>query len=159
MLILDGRRKPGKGVDRPKHRDYQHRDVVDKLGIKPGHAVAFAEEAGVTGDREWEIDAALCQRILLRTGRPPATEDETVDVVLVWVDAMTDVAEILKRWRLHLKPDGGIWLLTPKRGLAGYVDQSIIIAVGVQTGLVDNKVCSISPTTSAIRFVIRKIDR
>lgn len=143
-------------MDKPKHRDYQHRDVVDKLGIKPGHAVVFAEEAG---EAKWEIDAALCQRILTRTGRPPATEDETVDVVLAWIDAMTNVAEVLKRWRLRLKPDGGIWLLTPKRGLAGYVDQSIIIAVGVQTGMVDNKTCSVSPTTSAIRFVIRKIDR
>ena len=59
------------------HKDYGHRDVVDKLGIKPGHAVAFAVEAK-------EVDADLCQRILVQAGRPPATMDEAVDVVLAW---------------------------------------------------------------------------
>ncbi len=38
-------------------RDYGHRDVVDKLSIRPGYAIVFAFEAG-------EIDPALRQRIL-----------------------------------------------------------------------------------------------
>lgn len=133
-------------------RDYGHRDVVDKLNIRPGYAVVFAFEAG-------EIDAALRQRVVDQAGRAPAVEDEVVDVVLASVDNTTDVIEVLKRWRPRLKPDGGIWLLTPKRGQPGYVDQRELIAAGLQAGVVDNKVCSVSPTTSAMRFVIRKKDR
>lgn len=133
-------------------RDYGHRDVVDKLSIRPGYAVVFACEA-------MEIDVALREWIVDRAGRPPALEDEAVDVVLVATDVTTDFIEVLKRWRLRLKPNGGIWLLTPKRGQPGYVDQRELIAAGLQAGVVDNKSCSVSPTTSAIRFVIRKRDR
>jgi hypothetical protein len=133
-------------------KDYGHRDVVDKLNIKPGHAVVFACEA-------WKIDAALRQRILERAGRAPAAEDEAVDVVLASVDNTTDVIEVLQLWRTRLKPAGGIWLLTTRRGQPGYADQRELIAAGLQAGVVDNKVCSISPTVSAMRFVIRKKDR
>jgi ligand-binding sensor domain-containing protein len=55
--------------------------------------------------------------------------------------------------------DGGIWLLSPKRGLPGYVNQSELIAAGLEAGLVDNKSCSVSETTSGLRFVIRRADR
>jgi hypothetical protein len=133
-------------------KDYAHRDVVDKLSIKPGHVVAFDCEAG-------KIDDALHQRILERAGRAPAAEDEVVDVVLAFVDNTTDVIEVLQRWRTRLKPTGGIWLLTARRGQPGYVDQRELIAAGLQAGVVDNKVCSISPMISAMRFVIRKKDR
>jgi len=133
-------------------KDYGHRDVVDKLAIRPGYAIVFALEAG-------EIDPALRQRILERAGRAAAAEDEAVDVVLASVDDTTDAIEVLQRWRARLKPAGGIWLLTTKRGQPGYVDQRELIAAGLQAGVVDNKVCSVSPTVSAMRFVIRKKDR
>ena len=133
-------------------KNYQDRDVLDKLGIKPGHAVAFAYKAD-------EIDPDLRQRISERAGRPPATEDEAVDVVLATIDDTTNAIELLKRWRARLTPSGDIWLLRAKRGQPGYVDQRELIAAGQQAGVVDNKVCSISSTISAMRFVIRKKDR
>ena len=133
-------------------RDYSHRDVVDKLGIKPGYAVAFALEAR-------EIDAGLRERILLKTGRPPAEDDEAVDVVLAFIDHTIPATEVLKHWKPRLNPTGGIWLLTAKRGQPGYVDQRELIEAGGEAGVVDNKVCSISDIVSAMRFVIRKRDR
>ena len=42
-------------------RDYSHRDVVDKLGVKPGAAVAF-DSAG------WPVDPELRQRVLELSG-------------------------------------------------------------------------------------------
>ena len=146
------RRKSQKTREILVHKDYQHRDVVDKLGIRPGHAVAFAVEAK-------EVDAALCQRVLAQAGRPAAVADEAIDVVLAVVDDATDASEVLKRWKLCLKPEGSIWLLSAKHGQPGYVDQQELIAAGLQAGLVDNKICSISTTTGAMRFVIRKKDR
>nr|HET6901013.1 DUF3052 family protein [Ktedonobacteraceae bacterium] len=133
-------------------KNYQDRDLLDKLGIKPGHAVAFTNAAQ-------EFDPHLSQRIIARTGRPPATEDEALDIVLAVIDETSDAVALLKKWRQHLTPSGGIWLLTAKRGQPGYVDQRDLIAAGQQAGVVDNKVCSVSPTMSAMRFVIRKKDR
>lgn len=133
-------------------RNYQHRGILEKLGIQPGHAVAFAHEAR-------EIDQELVQSILERTGYFPTTEDEAFDIVLAVIDETTDTVEVLKKWREVLRPNGGIWLLTAKRGQPGYVDQRELIAAGQQAGVVDNKVCSVSPTLSAMRFVIRKKDR
>jgi len=134
------------------HKSYEHRDVVDKLGIKPSHAVVFASEARV-------VDADLQQRILDRVERPLAALDEHVDVVLAVVDADSDFVEVLQRWRPRLKPTGAIWLLTAKRGQPDYVNQNELIGAGLQAGVVDNKICSISPTISAMRFVIRRRDR
>ena len=133
-------------------RDYSHRDVVDKLGIKPGFALAFDQAPAA-------IDPALRERALDRAGRPVAAADEPVDVVLVGADASTDVEAVLSRWRARIDAAGGIWLLTPKRGQAGYIDQRQLILAGPAAGLVDNKTCSVSDTLSGIRFVIRKIDR
>jgi hypothetical protein len=139
---------------RPKQpeRDYSHRSVVDKLGIKAGHAVAFAAAPQ-------PIAPDLSARALERTGREPADTDEPIDVVLVGADATTDVHAVLSTWRTRIDPAGGIWLLTPKRGQDGYVDQRELIEAGPAAGLVDNKICSIDDHTSAMRFVIRKTDR
>ena len=135
-----------------RERDYSHRDVVDKLGIKPGHALAFAAAP-------MPIDPSLRARALDKAGREEASDDEPVDVVLVGADASTDVEGVLKVWRERIDQAGGIWLLTPKRGQIGYIDQNELILAGPNAGVVDNKICSVSDTTSAMRFVIRKVDR
>ena len=137
---------------RQPERDYSHRSTVDKLGIKPGHAVAFAA-APCPIARELQAEA------LERAGREPASADEPVDVVVVGADDSTDALAVLSAWRARIDPTGGIWLLTPKRGQPGYIDQRELIAVGPAAGLVDNKVCSVDDRTSAMRFVIRKADR
>jgi len=134
------------------HRDYSHRSTVDKLGIREGHAVSFVNEA-------WKIDDELRRDVLARTGRPPAREDEPVDIALISADSETDVVSALREWRRRIRPEGGIWVLTPKRGQPGYVNQSDLIPDGLEAGLVDNKTCSASGTISGIRFVIRVKDR
>lgn len=54
-------------------RAYKHRDVLDKLGIKPGDGVAIAVEAD-------EIDPDLCQRMSERVGHPGPMNGKT----LIW---------------------------------------------------------------------------
>jgi hypothetical protein len=137
---------------RQPERDYSHRDVVDKLGIKPGFALAF--EASPS-----PVDPGLRARALDKAGRDQAGADEPVDVVLIGADASTDIEAVLKRWRARLDPAGGIWLLTPKRGQIGYIDQRELILAGPGAGVVDNKICSVPDTISGIRFVIRRTDR
>lgn len=133
-------------------RDYSQRDVLDKLGIKSGQVVAFAQGAG-------QIENGLRQRILACTQRPSAGPEEAVDSVLALVDERTDIAGVLMRWKSRLRPNGSIWLFTTRRGNPGYINQQALIAAGQQAGVVDNKVCSISTQFSAMRFVIRKAER
>jgi hypothetical protein len=133
-------------------KDYSHRAVVDKLGIKPGHAVAFVDAAGT-------VDLALRGQALERAGRDEAARDEPADVVLIQADASTDAEAVLRAWKSRIDPAGGIWLLTPKRGQPGYVDQTDLIPSGQAAGVVDNKTCSVSDSLSGMRFVIRLADR
>jgi hypothetical protein len=132
-------------------KDYSHRDVLDKLGIKPGQAVIVASEA--------YVDDGLRARIVERVGRGLAEADEPSDVILADVGGQDDPVAVLTRWKTRLQPAGGIWLLTRKRGHPDYVDQRELIDAGGPAGLVDNKICSVSDTISAMRFVIRRADR
>lgn len=139
-------------IARPPERDYSHRDVLDKLGLKSGRAIVIDEISG-------PLDPELRIRVAERAGRALADSREPVNVVLAVVDAATDLIGVLTDWKERLDPAGGIWLLTPKRRLPGYVPDVELIAAGRAAGLVDNKVCSVSDTTSGMRFVIRKADR
>jgi Protein of unknown function (DUF3052) len=141
--VDSGRRRVGE-------RDYSQRDVLDKLGVKPGQSVALATIF---------LDEPLRARLLERLGRSLAAPDEPLDLVVVDVDDSAYPVELLRSWRSRLAPGGGIWVLTRKRGRPGYVDQNELIAAGGPAGLVDNKVCSVSDTLSAMRFVIRRVDR
>jgi Protein of unknown function (DUF3052) len=134
------------------HRDYSHRSTVDKLGIKAEHLVALVEIAG-------PIDNDLRHDIEERVGGQLEGVDKPADVVLITADASTDVVQVLKGWKGRIQPAGGIWVLTPKRGQPGYVNGTDLIPMGLEAGLVDNKTCSVSETTSGMRFVIRRRDR
>jgi hypothetical protein len=133
-------------------RDYGSRSPVEKLGIKAGQTVALESAA-------WLLDRKLCAAVLLQAGRDVAAEGEPVDTALITVDNTTDAVALLSRWKARLRPTGAIWLLSPKRGCSGYIDQRLLIDAGSAAGLVDNKVCSVSETVSALRFVIRLRDR
>lgn len=132
-------------------REYSGRDIVDKLGVKSGYTIAFFEDA-------WPIDAELRSRILMRAGQPPDS-GQIFDLVFATVDPGTDPAALLRQWKRRLDPTGGIWVLSRKRGQSGYVNQNELIVAGARAGMVDNKVCSVSDTVSAMRFVIRREER
>lgn len=137
--------------ERSRERDYSHRDVLVKLGWREDLAFAVDE----TSD---PLDADLAERLRQR-GAEPAADSEPLDLVLATATVNTNTLQLLARWRARLEPTGGIWLLTPKRGQPGYVNQSDLIVLGPAAGLVDNKVCSVSDRTSAIRFVVPRSAR
>ena len=92
-----GRRSAIVGALAQAERDYSHRDVVDKLGIKPGYALAFDQAPQ-------PVDAELRARALAKAGRAEAAADEPVDVVLIGADASTQVEAALVRWRKRIDP-------------------------------------------------------
>ncbi len=135
-----------------KQKDYSRRPVVDKLGLKPGAGVAVAAYGS-------SHEAALVADVVRAIGRPLLDDGESADVVLLAVADGDGVADILRAWRPRIQPSGVLWVMTPKRGRPGYIPQNQLITAGANAALVDNKICAISDTTSAMRFVIRLRDR
>jgi ligand-binding sensor domain-containing protein len=131
-------------------KDYSHRDVTDKLGLRPGFLVRVAGK----GNKD------LLARVREKIGRAVSRSDKApADVILYWPKSATEITGTLVELKTAIVPNGGIWVITAKRGLPGYLNQDSIIPLGLAAGLVDNKICSLSGEESAMRFVIRKEDR
>ena len=134
-------------------KDYSHRDITDKLGLKPGHAVRVVGG----GDKD------LLQRVREKIGRG-FTKAGLADVVLYWPKTTGEITPTLAELRQGIVENGGIWVMTAKRNQRSasgmeYLNQTDLILLGKPTGLVDNKTCSVSEAESGMRFVIRVQDR
>jgi len=130
------------------------RDVLDKLGVYRGQAVSVVGRG----------DPQLLRRVHQRIGRPLAKEGFRADLILFWPQKPSDVSTRLRALRTSIFPEGAIWVITPKKGRRGcngmpYLEEAQLIPLGLTAGLVDNKICSISETESARRFVWRRKDR
>jgi len=134
-------------------KDYSHRDITDKLGLKPGHAVKVVGR----GDPE------LLKRAREKIGRG-FMKTGLADVVLYWPKTIGEITPTLAELRHAIVENGGIWVFTAKRGQRSasgmeYFNQTDLISLGLAAGLVDNKTCSVSEPESGMRFVIRVKDR
>lgn len=121
---------------------YAHRDVLDKLGILAEHRVRL----------EGPVPEDLARRISDRA-RVVADADP-VDLVVWRIESLVEAEAGLEAAGRRIVDDGGVWVLTAKRGRPDYVKQTDLIPIGKAAGLVDNKVCSVDEATSAMRFVI-----
>ena len=132
---------------------YAAKDVVDKLGVRPGDAVL------AHGPKR---DADLLARVRKRAGRPLARAGERADVGLYWPATAAQITRDLAALRKRITEAGGIWVISAKRDQARagrpYLG-SDVIAHGLAAGLVDNKISSVSDRDTAMRFVIRRADR
>ncbi len=136
-------------------KDYSHRAVTDKLGLRPGFAVRVVGKG----------NAELLAQVREKVGRPVVRSAAgRADVVLYWPKTVEEITPTLMELRQAITPNGGIWVVTAKRNCASaggmaYFNQDALIPLGAAAGLVDNKICSLSDSESAMRFVIRKADR
>jgi hypothetical protein len=128
---------------------YAARDVTDKLGLKENHAVRVVGK----GER------ALLSKVSVRVNRRFVGPSEQADIVLFWPRAAAEIASSLSAQKRNLRPAGGIWVISAKKGGEPYLPDKILIPLGLAAGLVDNKICSISEAHTAMRFVIPRKDR
>lgn len=101
----------------------------------------FAETLGDVGDALW-------QKTLLAP----------LDVVIAFHLTCTALVEEWPRLAAAAEPDGAVWVAWPKKtsGVATDLTEDVLRDVLLPTGWVDNKVCAIDATWSALRFVQRK---
>jgi hypothetical protein len=119
------------------------RPLVEKLGVKPGARIAII---GVP-------DPAF--RELLGERSDDVTEGEpkpNTDLVFLGADSIDELGR-LPKLRTHLRPDGGIWVVS-RKGRAAILRDVDVIEAAMAAGLVDNKVVSFSDTHTSLRLVI-----
>lgn len=126
------------------HRDYSHRALMDKLGVKPAARVTVLNIVD---------DLFMAQ---LRERTPDVSNRLRKETDLIFYEANSE-AELkkLESLRSYLKPDGAIWLVSLKGKLAKIKDVQVIAAAKA-AGLVDNKVVAFSETHTSLRLVIPK---
>ena len=127
-------------------RDYSHRSLVDKLGVKPGARVSAI---AIEDDRFWT-------ELRARTEDWSRTVRTECDLVLLGVENLAGLSRI-STTTASLKPNGGLWIVYPKGRKD--ITEAQVMQAGLAAGLVDNKVVSFSATHTGLRFVIRLADR
>jgi hypothetical protein len=77
------------------------------------------------------------------------------------VTARAELEAELPRMRAVMAPACGLWIAWPKRASKVPTDMSddAVREIALPTGLVDNKVCAIDSTWTALRLVIRRKNR
>jgi hypothetical protein len=135
---------PHKTSKKPREpeRDYSHRALLDKLGVKPGQRICVL---GVS-------DAAFLKDL---GGRVPdfAREKQIdgADLVFLGAEDLKALAS-LKPLTGTIQKNGAIWIVYPKG--QKHIREADVMAAGKSAGLTDNKVCRLSDTHTALRFVI-----
>ena len=133
---------PRSKKSRPAEREYSHRSLLDKLGVKPGQKILVLEI----------LDASFLNEI-----KPfaPSFEEKRpagdMDLVFFGAEAK-EALENLPRLRKYIVANGAIWVVYPKG--KQHIREIDVIAAGKSARLTDNKVCSFSATHTALRFVI-----
>lgn len=129
--------------------------LAKKLGIRERARVALHNPPPSLHDDL----APLPEGVDLSDTLPGDARD--LDVVVLFATSLADLEAVLPRAVRSIKPSGGLWIAWPKKASGVPTDLSDGLArhVGLATGLVDNKVCAIDATWSALRFVVRVEDR
>jgi hypothetical protein len=127
---------------RAPERDYSHRLLIDKLGVKQGQKIA------VLGVESAEFLMELAARV------PEYSRKKRVkkaDLIFFSAEAVADLAQLNSLGR-SIQKNGAIWVVYPKG--QKHIREIDVITAGKAGGLTDNKVCSFSATHTALRFCI-----
>ena len=126
--------------------------LARKLGIREGHRVALVDAPDAfAGGLEGLPPGVL----MLASPRAP------LDVVVVFVRSRADLERRAGPLSRLIFPAGGLWVAWPRRasGIVTDVGEADVRGHGLVLGLVDNKVCAVDDTWSALRLVYRLADR
>jgi hypothetical protein len=133
---------------------YSQTPLPRKLGIGAGDTVALVGAPEAVIDMLGGLPEVAAVRLDLAGA-------ELFDVIVVFVERRAEFEAELGRLRDRMAPACGLWVAWPKKSSKVPTDMSddVIREVALPTGLVDNKVCAIDATWSALRLVIRRENR
>jgi hypothetical protein len=127
---------------------YAGRPLVQKLGIKAGSTVALV---GAPKDFEKTL-GGLPEGTVLKRGM-----SQRADLILWFNRSSTDLEEGMKSM-VEFIGDGALWIIWPKKssGIESDLSQTTVRKTGLNSGLVDYKVCAVDQTWSGLLFTRRK---
>ncbi|MEK6700959.1 MAG: DUF3052 domain-containing protein [Planctomycetota bacterium] len=130
---------------------YSGTPLPKKLGIKPGHRVALIQAPKGFALGELPEGATTSARL---NGGP-------FNVLLLFAKDSAAMEKYFDSARAVMTIDGGLWVCWPKKasGVETDLTETEVRESGLETGLVDNKVCAVDDTWSGLRFVVRVKDR
>ena len=131
---------------------YSGTPLAKKLGIKAGSRVLLVNAPPNFVD---EL-APLPENVVF-----VADADSAVDVIVLFVDREIELRDRFSELAKRLVPSGGLWVAYPKKAAKVPTDlsENNVRDIGLEAGLVDNKVCAIDEIWTGLRFVIRVKDR
>ncbi len=133
---------------------YSGTPLPAKLGIGDGDEVALIGAPGWLEDLLAEVPSVARVHTDL-------DGHALFDVIVVFASWRAELEAELGRLRDRMAPACGLWIAWPKKAAKVPTDMSdnVVREVALPTGLVDNKVCAIDETWSALRLVIRREHR
>jgi hypothetical protein len=133
---------------------YSGTPLPQKLGIKPGHRVAFLAAPAEFGRVLGALPDGVTVENSLKSRVP-------YDVIVLFVTHAVELAKRFTPTAKRLEPSGGLWVAWPKKssGVDSDVTEDTVRDIALEAGLVDNKVCAIDETWSGLRNVVRVADR
>jgi hypothetical protein len=133
---------------------YSGTPLPKKLGIKPDHLVALI-------DAPLGFDVTLGDLPIGVAVYSDSANRLPIDVIVLFTKSEKKLRKKFKVVAKRLAPAGGLWIAWPKRasGVATDLTENAVRAIGLEAGLVDNKVCAVDDIWSGLRFVIRLKDR
>lgn len=127
---------------------YSGTPLPKKLGIKPQSKVLI-------------VECPASVRAVLKDALSECTEGAPLDFAIAFVKKQSDLKKHFARMQKQLAPAGMFWVSWPKKtsGVASDLDENLVREIGLDTGLVDVKVCAIDEVWSGLKFMRRKADR
>lgn len=131
---------------------YSGTPLPKKLGIKERQRVALVNAPADFAVTLGELPT--CVEIVRQVRAP-------LDVMVFFTKSESELLKRFAELAAKLNPAGGLWIAWPKKasGVTTDLTEDVVRRIGLEMGLVDNKVCAIDETWSGLRFVFRLKDR
>jgi hypothetical protein len=132
---------------------YSDTPLPQKLGIKPDSRLGLLNAPPDFMVTLGELPRGV--RVLVGRLHPP------VDVIVAFFTERRELERRLPGLVGVLDKAGGLWIAWPKQAAKVETDvtEGVVRELGLEAGLVDNKVCAIDETWSGLRLVFRLRDR
>jgi hypothetical protein len=133
---------------------YSTTPLPKKLGIREGSLVALIAPP----PRFSQVLEPLPKDVRVVEAVP---KKERFNVAIVFAPTLKQLTKGLFSAMKRMLEDGRIWIAWPKKtsGIVTDVSEHLVRQIGLDSGLVDIKVCAIDDTWSGLCFVIRVGDR
>ena len=130
---------------------YSGTPLPKKLGIKEGSRIALIN---APTDFARELELPDNAQIVTRVTKP-------LDIALLFVLTERALRRDFDKLAKKLATNGMIWVAWPKKSSGVATDLSFerVQRIGLESGLVDVKICAIDEVWSGLKFVIRLKDR